>query len=224
MPSPDTLAEQAVRNAERYLSADGFANILIGIYLVILGAIGYFWAFSIIDPEKHPPYSIAYLLWIYVAVLMRPTVAWLKHRITYPRTGYAVLPDISRPDTGFFAPPIPTSTELQFRLRSETTAKWCTTLYLLSYVYLLLWHNRWLCVPMGIVLGYIWRRQHSYDEPTWVIPGTFAAIGVGAAMFPLQEKFRLTAVIFLFGAIYLFDGVCKLIIYLRQNPAALAKP
>jgi hypothetical protein len=221
MPSPDSLAEQAAHNAERYWFADGFVNIFSGIYFFGLAVMVYFLLPSFNSRADRMRYWIGYFICVNVGALHRPIVRWLKKRVTYPRTGYAAPPSITAADSGFFAPALPTSTELEYRLNQEATRKWYLV-FLAVVVAYFLWPKRWFCIPAGIILGYVWRRQQPSIRPSWVLPIACAVVGVVAAVLPIQNLHRMAIVIFFFGAIHLFDGLYKLLVYLRRNPVAQA--
>lgn len=218
MPNPDRLAEQSALNAERYWYGDGYMNIFTGLYFLAFSLMSYVGMPSYTTHDKHRHlYWISYLIVINVGGLSRPLIKWLKERITYRRTGYAAPPDRPLPDTGFFAPPMPTSAELEYRLKREDAAK----LYVV-YVALLFasffWPSRWLCVPVGIVFGALWHHWQPSNRHWWVVPASCVVAGLAAAFLPIQESHRMAIVIFFFGGIHLFDGLYKLLAYLRRNP------
>jgi hypothetical protein len=218
VPNPDTLTQDAAHNAERYWYEDGYLNIFTGIY---------FLAFALMSYARMPSYAarhnqghlywIAYLVAISVGAWSQPLIKWFKERLTYPRTGYAAPPDRPLTDTGFFAPPMPTRTELEYRLKREAAAKWYAVyaaLLFLSFI----WPNRWLCVPVGILLGMIWHRQQPSTRHSWVVPTACTFAGLAAAFLPVQEGHRVAIVIFFFGGVHTLDGIYKLLAYLRRNP------
>lgn len=218
MPNPDALTEEAAHNAERYWFSDGFVNFFTGVIFIGMALMFYFGGPPMRSHEKqNRGYWIGYLILLNAAFLHRPIVKWLKQRVTFPRTGYAAPPHRPRPDTGFFAPPMPTQTELAYRLKQENTRNWYVALYVLLWAFGF-WPNRWLCALGGVILGFAWRTQQPPAQPSWAMPVASSLVGFLAALLPLQEDRRMAVVIFFFAGVHIFDGIYKLIAYLRQNP------
>jgi hypothetical protein len=220
MPDPEALTQQAAHTAERYWYEDGYVNIFTGLYFLAFSLMSYAGMPSYARHDKHSRlYWIAYLIGISVGAWSRPLIKWLKERITYPRTGYAAPPDRPLPDTGFFAPPMPTRAELEYRLKREDAAKWYLVYAALLFASFA-WPNRWLCIPIGIVFGVLWHRWQPSTRHRWVVPAACAVVGLAAALIPLQDNRRMGVVLFFFGGIHIFDGLHKLLAYLRRNPIA----
>jgi hypothetical protein len=227
-PSPVLNAQQ---RAWRYWFADGFSTFVAGLGCPL---IAFFILYT--RDRRVTPLSILVtliVLFAYGAIILRQRqiVEWLKSKITYPRTGFALPPDLSGDSSGY---PGLTVLSLQDaecerlfeaeRLYADRTRRMlvmCAAMLLAMFGTMLI-PNRWICVAAGIVTSIgLWIGTRKEQPLSWLVLAGFPVVGIGMALFvaghvvgPDRGAYFLASS----GALFFLEGALTLVGYLRRNP------
>lgn len=207
MADPATDARRAWRRAKIYSEVDGLAGLLQGASFVLLGL------FLLYVGTRH---SAAWLLaWGAFACFSfwmdrEETLAWLKARITYPRTGYAVPSEASPSPLARF-PTAPVDGKGPHRSLAAMAEVSFAVLWILAFV----WETSWifaLCCGLTALLFW-WERK----SPPWFSGGLLIAAVLAYAL-SLKRIPRIGLFILIIGTATIAKGAIRLIGFMRRHP------
>jgi hypothetical protein len=222
--SPVLDAEQ---RAWRYWFADGLANLVIGVAMLLM-------SFDLLySPNRHTPLSLA--IWAMAAVLYvvimsrhREIVEWLKARTTYPRTGYVQTP-AEAPATSANLVTIPLRdsaipSEEAKRLLAARRKRGIGTFTLTvgAMFAMILFHTRWVGPVAGLILGIaMWIAREDY-RVSWIVPLGFPIVGLCLAFLVAPGERAPGLFLAGWGLLFVLDGAVTLVRYVWQNPTPKA--
>jgi hypothetical protein len=212
------------RRAASYWFIDGLPEIVLGVSLLLLAAVGLLWR-AYTSPGSWGRFyflvvaaGFGVLLWKGNAV-----VDLLKSRVTYPRTGYVPPPEDAEPRAALtmlsIRPgPLPNENTTSFRRRSLMLVWGC--IYAGSVGNLTAQGQRWLGAASVVFLAVAvyWAGRRSERPYRW---WSLLALALTALVFlwvDLSTMVRRLLPLFLVGGWFLAQGVCTLVQYLRENP------
>jgi hypothetical protein len=188
--------------------SDGLAEISLGIIFLLLG--GYFFA-QAVAPEGSALNSALSLLSVLVIVsasfLVSRILRFLKHRITYPRTGYVAFKKKAaspkrRATTMIIAGIIGAGMAALYGISPSFNALFPALNGLLIAVAVLL-----IAHKAGLARFYI-------------LAAASAFIGIAVSAAGVSDMKGISLTFGLFGAAVTISGLATLIIYLRKSPRA----
>jgi len=231
MLAPRSTVLTARQRASRYFFVDGFSTLIAGLGCLLM-AFQLFYS----SDGRTTPFSLLVslpLLLAYLAVMFRQReiVEWLKTRITYPRTGFAIPPGFED-DSVVHA-------DLALLTLDETESNWLSEVrqvhadrkrrmlftivaVLLAILGIMLIPNRWFYVASGILISAgLWIATRREQVFSWLVLAGFPLVGIGMATF-LPDRVvgpdRGADLLATAGSLFFLDGVLTLIRYLRRNP------
>jgi hypothetical protein len=179
------------------------------------------------------------ILFAYLAIMLRQReiVEWLKTRITYPRTGFAIPPGFEEDAEVHADLAVLTLDETESNRLSEARQVYADrkrrmlfmiVAVLLAIVGILLIPNRWFYVACGMLMSAgLWIRTRREQPLSWLILAGFPLVGIGMATFlsdrvvgPDRGAYLLATA----GSLFFLDGALTLIRYLRRNPLPKQTP
>jgi hypothetical protein len=231
MPHLSPSLASAEQRAWRAWYADGVPTLMTGLTCLIVALSLFF------NRDRHLTIVsvvvslLILLLYFSLILFQRQIIEWLKFRISYPRTGYAVPPGMAQ---GAGASPAMTTLSLDSakhapspdveKLRAEYTRR----LYLaggaaiLAVFSLLLVQNRWVCFAAGAVMAAaIWIATRGEERLPWLLLLGFPIGGLWMSLFLADHVFgadRSAYYLAISGILFLLEGAVTLVVYLRQNP------
>ena len=171
------------------------------------------------------------LLYFSLILFQRQIIEWLKFRISYPRTGYAVPPGMGE---GAGASPAMTTLSLDSAKRAplpeleKLRVEYTRRMYLaggaalLAVFSLLLVQNRWVCFAAGAVMAAgCWIATRGEERRPWLLLLGFPIAGLWMSLFladPVYGADRSAYYLAINGILFLLEGAVTLVVYLRQNP------
>jgi len=200
MLAPRSTVLTARQRASRYFFVDGFSTLIAGLGCLLMA----FQLFYSRDGRTTPLSLLVSLLilFAYLSIMFRQReiVEWLKTRITYPRTGFAIPPGFEDDSVVHAGLALLTLDETESNRLSEVRQVYA---------------DRKRRMLFMIVAA---RR----DQPfSWLILAGFPLVGIGMATFlsdrvvgPDRGAYLLATA----GSLFFLDGVLTLIRYLRGNP------
>lgn len=224
-PSPVLNAQQ---RAWRYWFADGFSTLVAGLGCLL---IAFFILYN--RDRRVTPLSILVtliVLFAYGAIILRQRqiVEWLKSKITYPRTGFVLPPDLSEDSSGLTVLSLQDA-ECERRLEAERLYAdrtrrmlvMCAAMLLAMFGIMLI-PDRWICVAAGIVMSIgLWIGTRKEQPLSWLVLAGFPVVGIGMALFvaghvvgPDRGAYFLASA----GALFFLEGALTLVGYLRRDP------
>jgi hypothetical protein len=236
MPDLSPSLASAEQRAWRGWYADGVPTLMAGLTCLIV-ALSLFY-----NHDRHLTIVsfvvslLILLLYFSLILFQRQIIEWLKFRISYPRTGYAVPPGM---EEGAGASSAMTTLSLDSakgapspdveKLRAEYTRR----MYLaggaaiLAVFSLLLVQNRWVCFVAGAVMAAAcWIATRGEERLPWLLLLGFPIGGFWMSLFLADHVFgadRSAYYLAISGTLFLLEGAVTLVVYLRQNPR-LAPP
>jgi len=228
---PRSTVHTARQRASRYLYVDGFSTLIAGLGCLLM-ALQLFYS----RDGRTTPISLLVsllILFAYLAIMLRQReiVEWLKTRITYPRTGFAIPPgfeddSVVHADLALLTVDETESNRLS-EMRQVYADKKRRMLFMIVAVLLaifgsMLIPNRWFYVASGILMSAgVWTATRRDQPLSWLILAGFPLVGIGMATFlsdrvvgPDRGAYLLATA----GSLFFLDGVLTLIRYLRRNP------
>jgi hypothetical protein len=220
MPKTSNAILEARRRARDYWDIDGLPALLAGANTVSLGVI---W----LPTDWHRSgWGVALALGLCALLFLsesKKTLAWLKSRITYPRTGY-VAPPQDGPDPNRDPYTIISIIKEPGANEPETPAEGRASKRALDFPFfslLLLWwffsfNSRLASLAcLATALWFWWRNRK--DPPWFEIAGAIIA-ALLSAILTVDDQRRFCIVLIVFGASGMAKGATLLIRYLRQHP------
>jgi hypothetical protein len=235
MLAPRSTVLSARQRASRYFYIDGFSTLIAGLGCLLV-AFQLFYSHNGKTTPLSPLVSLL-ILFAYLAIMLRQReiVEWMKTRITYPRTGFAIPPgfeddSVVHADLALLTLDETESNRLsevrQFYADRKRRLLFMIVAVLLAIFGSMLIPNRWFCVASGILMSAgVWIATRRHQPLPWLILAGFPLVGIGMATFlsdrvvgPDRGAYLLATA----GSLFFLDGVLTLIRYLRRNP--LPKP
>jgi hypothetical protein len=230
--SPTLVAEQ---RSWHYWFEDGLVTLVGGFGCLMV-------AFFLLYDHERPatPLTIAVTLlalFLYGAVLLfqRQIVEWLKARITYPRTGYALPPYFAEDGTVPLDLTILTTggtdanrVEEWQRVRKDRNTRTLVMLGLVTAASLTMMfiHNRWICFPTGMVMSAaVWFGSRKEQRISGIVLAGLPLVGLYLTIFVADHVVGVERAAYFLagaGALFFLDGAVSLIRFLRRNPRALS--
>lgn len=206
---------------------DGLSTLVTGISCLLLAF------FLLYDrSQSATPLSIGVScvsLLLSGAVLLRrcDIVEWLKTKIVYPRTGYALPPyftdplDLSKLSLSGAEGKRPVEVE---RVHADRKRRKLVTGVIVSVATLamMLIQNRWICTGTGIVTSLsLWAGLRKDQRLTWIVLLGLPLVGFYMTIFFADHVIGLQRVAYFLvgaGALFVLDGAFTLVCYLYRNP------
>lgn len=231
MPSFSSPILAAEQRAFRSWFADGLSTLVAGVGCLVV-------AFFLLYDHDRPvtPLSIAItflVFFLYGAVLLRQRqiVEWLKSRITYPRTGYALPPSLAEDPAAATGLTV-LSLQATGRKRSPEAEKVdadrrrhvmiMAVAVTVAISGMMLVQNRWSCAVAGALITVsLWYGARKEQWLSWVTLGGLPLVGFAMSIFyadhvegPQRPAYFLVGT----GVVFVLDGGLTLLRYLWQNP------
>jgi hypothetical protein len=231
MLAPRSTVLTARQRASRYFFVDGFSTLIAGLGCLLMA----FQLFYSRDGRTTPISLLVSLLilFAYLAIMFRQReiVEWLKARITYPRTGFAIPPGFEDDSVVQADLALLTLDETESNRLSEVRQVYadrkrgmlCMIMAVLLAIFgIMLIPNRWFYVASGILMSAgVWIATRRDQPFSWLILAGFPLVAIGMVTFlsdrvvgPDRGAYLLATA----GSLFFLDGVLTLIRYLRRNP------
>lgn len=210
--------QEARARAWRYWESDGINALITGV-AVMLGGMGSLWS--------HRHYGLGDLLgllaWLFLAeeAIVGKLTAYIKARITYPRTGYIAKPQV--PPSSSDASLLPAEGQAKAR-RVKSLDRWIWGPLVLFFFAGFVLDDPGLLTKIffsaaGVWMGLLLWRKRKVGEVGWpqllILPATFVVIG----FLPARHAERREVALIALGAANALWGVLTLCLYLRDHPA-----
>jgi hypothetical protein len=213
----------AQRRALDYWDIDGLPVLIAGISAISYG--GFFLWISLDKDRSIWGVTLFYGLWSVFCLWIekKGNIEWLKGRITYPRTGYVVPPEIPPPASLRYGvnPLIEEPPPAPIALRTSRKAIELTDFPLFFFLVWLFTDNSWLMCLACLWTALLFWKENKQDPPWFEIAGSVIA-GVASAILPVSGLRRTGIIILIFGVTSMIKGTILLLRYLRQHPAPQA--
>jgi len=231
MLPPASPAFSARQRALHYWFADGFSTLVAGLGCLLF-ALSMFYGHN----RRFTPVSILVallLLFAYVAITLRrrEIVEWLKSRITYPRTGFALPPSLPEESATYANLTVLALQEGESKRLAETGKIYADrkrrTLLMaaavsLAMFSLMLVQQAWICAAAGVLMSVgLWIGTLKEQPLSWLILAGFPLVGLGMALLVAHHvggADRGARFLARTGALFFLDGALTLFRYLRRNP------
>jgi len=217
----------ARRRALHYWFADGFSTLVAGFGCLLF-------AFYIFHSRNRRPTLPAILLDLLVLLAygaitlrQREIVAWLKARITYPRTGFALPPSLPEESATYanlsvLALQEGESERLADAAQIHADRKRRTLIMAaavsLAMFSMMLVQNPWISVAAGFVMsGGLWIGTQKEQPLSWLLLAGIPLVGIGMAVFVVGAD-RGAYFLATMGGLFFLDGALTLLGYFRHNP------
>lgn len=235
LSSPSVLSAQ--RRALHYWFDDGFSTLVAGLGCLFMSFFLFYHR-----GDRHSPFSIVVnllVLFAYGTLMfrLRDVIEWLKARITYPRTGFALPPDL--PDEAATYADL-TVVALQDgeskrlveagRIYADRKRRmlFMATFVLLPMLSLMLVRQPWIWAVAGVMTSAgLWIGTRKEQPLSWLLLAGFPLVGIGMAVFVGDHvvgtdrgAYFLTSM----GGLFFIDGALTLFRYLRNNPMPKPTP
>jgi len=226
-PSPVLSARQ---RALHYWFADGFSTLVAG-FACLLFAFYVFYGHN----RRFTPLSILaalFLLFAYLAITLRQReiVEWLKSRITYPRTGFALPPSLPEESATYANLTVLALHEGESKRLVEAGKIYAdrkrrmllvAAAVSLAMFSLMLVRQPWICAAAGVLMSVgLWVGTRKEQPLSWLILAGFPLVGLGLAFVAehVVDADRGACFLASTGALFFLDGALTLFRYLRRNP------
>jgi len=237
MPSTPSSVLSARQRALRYWFADGFSTLLAGFACLLFA----FCMFYIHNRRFTPLLILVALLLLcaYVGLTLRQrdVVEWLKSRFTYPRTGFALPPNLPE-EASVYADLTVLALEEGGSKRLVDAGKIyadrkqrmlvMAALVSLAMFSLMSLRQPWICVPAGVLMSVgLWIGTRKEQPLSWLLLAGFPLVGIGMAVFVANHvagSDRGAYFLASMGALFFLDGALTLFRYLRRNPVPKPTP
>jgi uncharacterized membrane protein (DUF485 family) len=199
MPDLSPSLASAEQRAWRAWYADGVPTLMTGLTCLLV-ALSLFY-----NRDRHLTIvsvvvSLLILLLYFSLILFQgQIIEWLKFRISYPRTGYAIPPGLGE---GASAPYAMTTLSLDSakaapapeveKLRAEYTRRMylAGSVAILAVFSLLLVQNRWVCFAAGALMGAAsWVATRGEERLPWLLLLGFPIGGLWMSLFLADHVF-----------------------------------